>query len=279
MNFCVCFDTNYLHKGLCCLYTLLKNDPDTKIFVLCFDDYVYNRIEKIKNVVPIKIFDVEKQFSELLSIKNSRQPKEYYATTSPILPLYIFNNYSYVDKLFYTDADIVFWANQNEILGVFGEKSIMVVDQEFEPPRMGIRFNVGILGYKNDSYCKDFLDWWKDRCIEWCYWITTPDGKLADQGYLNILYEQPDKFKNTLFCPHPGINMGPWNISKHKITENNGKPIVDDKYNLICYHYHEFKMVGNSYYPTGWKYTESDKKIVYEPYFELMKKSIMGQLL
>jgi hypothetical protein len=233
-------------------------------------------MEKI-SVIPIKISDVERQFPELLIVKSQRKSNEYYATTSPILPLYIFNNYHFVDTLFYTDADIAFWTNQNEMEEVFGEYSLMITDHGFEPPRSGIRFNVGVLGYRNDKYCREFLEWWKDRCIEWCYWVTTPDGKCADQGYLNIVYDQPDKFKNTLICPHPGINMGPWNVIKYDISSVDGKPTVDDGYNLICYHYHQFELIGNSYKSTSWKTNGDIEKFIYVPYFELMRKIIKGE--
>jgi len=278
MYFCTYFDSNYFNKGLVCNYTLHKQDKNSILFILCLDDNVYNISSKLNNVILIKLKDLENQFPELVTIKHTRLLKEYYATISPILPLYIFNNFSYINTLYYTDADIAFWSDPNEIEQVMGDYSLMVVDHGFEPPRSGVRFNVGILGYRNDNYCKEFLLWWKERCLEWCKWETLPNGMCADQGYLNILYDTPNKFQNHLSCPHPGINMGPWNIAKYKITKENNKLIVNDKYNLICYHYHEFRILENSYYPTGWKHTQSDKKIIYDPYFELMKLSISGKL-
>ena len=183
------------------------------------------------------------------------------------------------DLVFYTDADMAFWSDPTEILDVLGDKSLMVVDHGFEPPRSNVRFNVGILAYRNDEYCREFLEWWFQKCLEWCKWVTMPDGRCADQGYLNILHDEPNRFKNHLSCPHPGINTGPWNIGKYVITERDGAPVINDHYNLICYHYHEFKVTGlNSYFPTGWKHTDSDRKIIYDTYFSLIQKSMKGNL-
>ena len=204
-------------------------------------------------------------------VKNNRELKEYYATMSPILPLYIFEKFD-IEKLFYTDADMAFWSNPEEIEDVMGDHSLLVTDHGFEPPRSGVRFNVGILGYKNDKNCNEFLLWWKEQCLNWCKWITMPDGRMADQGYLNILHDNPEKFKNVISCPHPGVNLGPWNGWRYKLSKKDGKILLDGKYNLICYHYHEFKITNDGYFPTGWKLSNGAKEYIYDPYFNLIKK-------
>jgi hypothetical protein len=244
------------------------------------DDQVYRTATELEGVEAIRLSDVEAYDQGYYSCKGNRLSKEYYATMSPIMPLYIFHKYPEVDLLFYTDADIAFWSDPQEMFGIMGDKSLMVVDHGFEPPRSNVRFNVGILGYRNDEHCKEFLGWWREQCIRWCKWVTLPDGRCADQGYLNILHNEPEKFKNHLSCPHPGVNMGPWNIGKYKITREGNRPLVNGHYNLICYHYHEFRMIGtDSYYPTGWEHSASDRQIVYEPYFRLLQQFIKGKLL
>lgn len=281
MNFITYFDSNYRHKGWVCHHTLYKYlGNKLKFYVLCLDDGVYKTALSKANqgVIPLRISDIEEYYPALLSVKPHRSTKEYYATMTPIYPRYIFDKFG-DDLLFYTDADIAFWSNPSEMMSVIGDRSLMVVDHGIEPPRSKVRFNVGILSYRNDPHCKEFLEWWTDRCMEWCEWKTMPDGRCADQGYLNIIHDEPSRFKNTLECPHPGINMGPWNIGKYLITQDGGAPVINGKWNLICYHYHEFKITGpNSYYPTGWKHTESDKRIVYDPYFSLIKKHMDGNL-
>jgi hypothetical protein len=257
----------------------MERSPSSRLFILACDDQVFAQVQALGNgAVPVRLSDVESYCPALLAVKGSRQLKEYYATISPVLPLFLFDRFG-MDKVFYTDADMAFWSEPEEIEAVMGDSSLMVTDHGFEPPRCGVRFNVGTLGYRNDLNCREFLEWWRDRCIEWCYWTTLPDGRCADQGYLNILHDQPNRFKGVLSCPHPGINLGPWGIGRHTISLEAGKLRMDGKHNLVCYHYHEFRMTGSdSYYPTGWKHSASDRTLIYEPYFSMMKRAMAGKL-
>lgn len=242
---------------------------------MCLDDKIYEQAESKPNVIPLLLKDIESNFPELIKAKNNRELKEYYATLSPILPLFIFNRYD-VDLLYYTDADIAFWSNPLKLNDIIGSHSIMVVDHGFEPPRANIRFNVGILGYRNDQYCKEFLNWWKQKCLEWCKWKTMPDGRFADQGYLNILHNSK-QFKNVLEVNpiKSGVNLAPWNGGMCEINEG---PKINGKTDVVCYHYHEFRLVNNDYYPTGWKLNKGFITHIYEPYFRLIKKYQAGKL-
>ncbi len=281
MDFCTYFDSAYAAKGWVCHRTLIERSPGSRLFVLALDDKVLAQAGELadKGVVGISMKDIEDYFPALLGVKGGRQPKEYYATATPVLPLFLFDRFG-MGTVFYTDADMAFWSEPEEIADVMGGHSLLVTDHGFEPPRAGVRFNVGILGYRNDRYCREFLEWWRDRCIEWCYWVTTPDGRCADQGWLNVLHDQPTAFQNVLSCPQPGINLGPWGIGRHSIAAgSDGRLKLDGSHNLVCYHYHEFRVTGqDSYHPTGWKHTASDRRLVYEPYFSLVRRAMDGKL-
>jgi len=280
MDFCTYFDSAYATKGWVCHRTLIDRSPGSRLFVLALDDKTLAQAEDLvgRRIVPVRLADIESYCPALLAIKETRQLKEYYATISPVLPLFLFDRFG-METVFYTDADMAFWSEPEEIADVMGDSSLMVTDHGFEPPRTGVRFNVGILGYRNDAYCREFLEWWRDRCLEWCEWRTLPDGRCADQGYLNILHDQPGRFKGVLSCPQPGINLGPWGIGRHTIAAESGHLRIDGRHNLVCYHYHEFRMTGpDSYYPTGWKHTASDRRLVYEPYFALTRQAMFGTI-
>jgi len=278
INICTYFDSNYLEKGLACYYSLLSLSAEFMLFVVCLDEKTYKIVSILPKIKAIRLQELEQFCPNLLEVKNERTAVEYYSTITPLLPLYIFNKF-HVGLLFYSDADIAFWSDPTEMIEVMGSKSLMVVSHEFDPtiPQEKSylinngRFNVGILGYRNDGYCGSFLEYWKNSCLGCCKWTPIP-GKFADQGYLDVLHEDHNKF-NSIQCSHPGINLAPWNLEKHIVSEWVGRKRVDGKYNLICYHYHQFCITGlNSYYSSSYKCTESDLKIIYDPYFLLFKK-------
>jgi len=273
MDFCTYFDSNYSVKGWTCHKTLCEHSPISNLYVLALDNSVLKQAEKrfCDGVIPIALSDVENYYPQLLNAKKTRQLKEYYATLSPILPLYIFDKFD-IGKCFYTDADMAFFSEPEEIETVMGEHSLMVCSQGFEPPRLKVRFNVGILGYRNDKNCREFLEWWRDRCLEWCEWRTMPDGRCADQGYLNILHNEPTRFKNTLVCPQPGINLGPWNLWRYYLLQRNGKIVLNNVWTLVCYHFHQFALSDNKYHSTSWKLPKYAIEFLYESYFTEIKK-------
>jgi len=279
MNFCAYFDRNYLDRALVCRHTLLQHRPDAHFYTLCFDEESFAEMDALPSTTAIRLEEVEGYLPKLLQAKGNRQPKEYYATMSPILPRFLFDRFG-LEKVFYTDADMMFFSDPAQIDEAFGDSSIMVSDHGFEPPRAGIRFNVGILGYRNDERCRRFLEWWSERCIEWCYWVTTKDGKMADQGYLNILHDEPDRFPGWLSCPHPGVNLGPWNGWRYSLSMSpEGQVLLDGKWPLVCYHYHEFRMLPDGrYHPTGWKLSKGALGWIYDPYAKLVAEAMNGGL-
>jgi len=287
MTFCTYFNSGlYAIKGWICIYTLFKQNPQAKMYILCFDKEAWIQADALKEatifkdgeIIPIKMEDFENVYPQLVNIRNTRTTKEYYVTTKPFLPEYIFKKFDEQEVVF-VDSDMAFWGDSQEIFEIYKNHSLLITDHELNPiPRAG-RYNVGLVGFRNDTNCETFLKWWQDRCIHWCEWTAGPNGAFAEQGYLNILYDKPNKFSGVLSCPQPGVNLGPWNIAKHQVSKKDGKLILDGKHNLVTYHYHEFKMLdGDNFYPTGWKVTINDIELLYKPYVKLYKKVRDGSI-
>lgn len=277
--FCMLFNSgSYAIEGWVCHYTMYRLDPKIKIYVLCMDQGVLKRARELtdRGIVPITLADFEKAYPQVKAVKQSRSFKEYIVTMKPFLPEYIFDNFG-ENELVFTDSDMAFWSDPSEIIEDLGKNSFSAKDHEIEPTRKAGRFNVGLLAYKDDEHCRTWLKWWQERCVEWCHWYSAPGGKFAEQGYLTILHTHPNKFKGFLSTLHPGINLAPWNIMKHRLSKDGNQLKVDGK-NLICYHYHEFELKGNSYKPTGWKLPPNARELLYDPYFDLVKKSMNNTL-
>ena len=145
------------------------------------------------------------------------------------------------------------------------------------PQKAAGNYNVGLLGYNDMLECREWLHWWQEKVIEWCKWVAHPIYGFAEQGRLDIFDKEPNKFKKIYITPHEGVNLSPWNILKHPLTSKDDKLYAgNDK--LICYHYHEFELRGNGYFPTGWKLPKNAKEFLYDPYYKMVIKSMKGKL-
>jgi hypothetical protein len=62
---------------------------------------------------------------------------------------------------------------------------------------------------------------------------------FGEEGYLNILQNEPSRFENTHVSTHPGINAAPWNICYRTLTQDGDQLMVEGR-TLVCYHYRAY---------------------------------------
>lgn len=273
--FCTYFDKGFLQKGLALHSSLIKHNPNAKLWVLAFDLYTEKILKKMKlkgvSVIPLKEFEDEK----LLSIKNTRNKVEYIWTTTPSLPLYIFKNNPNLKYTVYLDADLFFYSDAMAGVEEIGNGSILAVPHRFPKGFEHIAkdsgyFNVAFNVFKRDDAGMRCLERWRDQCIEWCYW-RHEDGKLGDQMYLD---EWPKLYgKKFVESKNIGVDTAPWNISQYKVTKRGGYFYINNT-KLSCYHFHQFQILGPENFSRVLGYTLSKDVIryIYEPYEEELKR-------
>lgn len=274
--FCTYFDKYYLLKGLALYASLMRHNPEACLWILPMDIYTENILKELNlpNVSLISLSEFEDK--ELLQIKKTRNPVEYYWTCTPSLPLYLLNNVRNLEKVVYVDSDMMFFSEASPVLWELGEKSIFIVEHKFvsdQKHRVNTsgRFNVGILAFKRDSEGLSCLKRWREQCIDWCY-FKEEEGKMGDQVYLN---EWPKLYKNLVISKSLGINVAPWNEFQYDIT-NDGKDIYINSVKLICYHFHQFKIVDREHFilSRGYELSSAAKQNIYTPYIQEIKKRI-----
>jgi len=277
--FCTYFDKNYLLKGLCLLSSFFKYHPQCKFWVLCFDDYTLKIIKKlkIKGVVPIALADFEKDDPQLLVAKKSRSQVEYCWTATPCLPLYIFRRNMEIQKVVYLDADLFFYSKIDSAFEELGEKSIFTVEHRFSSGQKyriltSGRFNVGFQIYRNNQESVACLGRWRKQCLAWCF-KQLKEGKYGDQIYLD---DWPKLYPNLVISQNLGIDAAPWNIHQYRLSKRDGKIYINSN-ELICYHFHQFEILGEDRfeYCFGHHLSNWVKKYIYEPYIKEIKKQIL----
>ena len=274
-EFCTYFDKNYLYKGLTMCRSLEKHLPESRLWILCFDDTAYDVMAKLdlQNIKLIHYADFEDD--DLLKAKSNRSLVEYYWTCTPALPLYLLKKFPEMQHITYLDADLYFFHDPSSAFQEFGENSIFLTEHRYARnisrniDRNG-RYNVQFMIFRNNITGKEALEWWKQRCIEWCY-IRREDGKLGDQKYLD---DWTERFPDVCVSINKGIGLAPWNIGRYGITIRNGKLYVDEDM-LIFYHFQNFNILkyGN-YRLTHEKLSDVAKRLIYSVYIDEIEISI-----
>jgi len=229
------------------LDSLFLHAPDTHLFIICLDDksFKYFSTNTFSNTTPIPLKEVEAYYDELIPAKNNRTYIEYIFTLSPVLALYIFEKYNYINIITTLDADIFFFSDPSVLFTDFDSYSIGITPHRFDHSLKYLekygKYNVSFQTFKNDDIGIACLKKWKDNCIEWCY-DKYENNKFADQKYLD---DWCDMYQNIKIFNHEGV-AAPWNVIDQDISVNNKGVIMIKNEPLIFYHFHGVRNISNT---------------------------------
>lgn len=274
--FCTYFDSNYLPKALCLLDSLERHCASFRIYILCLDEDCLKSVKALKRdfIDAMGVAELEKVIPQLTKVKDSRSASEYYYTCGPAFIRYVLDFEPAIDIITYLDADLYFFSDPGPLFEAFKGYSIGVVGNhmpEFRKKRVWQGFyNVGWINFRRDADGLSCLEWWRDRCLEWCY-ERYEDGKFADQLYLD---QWPKLFKGFIEFTHHGANVAPWNAGDYRFAWRNGQIYVDE-YPIIYYHFHGlikvFKNVYNTNLGLTLKAPNPIVKHIYSEYIKLLE--------
>lgn len=275
--FCTYFDKGFIRRGLALFESLQKHCGDFSLYALCFDDTTFETLKKYnaRRLFPIALENLLRTDKELAEVCPHRSNVEFYFTTTPALPLYLMNQYTEIDNITYLDADLFFYNSPQAIFAESKGASISIVEHRYAPHLKGYEkngiYNVSWVSFRRDNNGLTALNWWRERCLEWCY-DRHEDGKYADQKYLD---DWPTRFKNVHVIEHRGANLAPWNVGNHRLSLRDNQITVDGE-PLIFYHFHGFKkLFFNTYDPNlsayGYKLNDIVKTRVYAPYIKALE--------
>lgn len=270
------FNKYYLLKGLALHTSLIQHDPTAKLDILCMDDYTKDILDrlKLKGVTTIALSDFEDD--ALKEAKSNRSLVEYFWTCTPSLPRYVLAKHPELDMVSYFDADLFFYSSLKPIFAEIGDKSIYMVehrypdDQKYRDDISG-RFNVAVQFWRNNKIGHACINWWRDKCNEWCYLKEEP-GRFGDQLYLN---QWPKLFKSIAISKNLGVNAAPWNIAQYKVAKKKGEVYINsDK--LVVYHFHQLEYFNpdNYDYAHGYQFDQSTVKHIYQPYIKALNREL-----
>lgn len=271
-RFCTYFDSRYLPKGLAMYHSLRRQLGEVELWILCLDEEV--RIQLAKKRLPgirlLTLAELEAADPELAACKGERRLVEFYFTSTPCFTRHVMRAEPAVEWTTYLDADLFFFSSPEPIFKEMQAGDVGIIAHRFGEKQKHLEaygiYNVGWVSFRNTEPGRRCLDWWRERCLEWCH-DTPEDGKFADQKYL-------DHFSGitptTVSIQHPGANLAPWNVGNYEVKAHDGRITVDG-HELIFYHFHDCKQAGLRVFNPGlrkygFKVTPVLRGQVYPPY-------------
>jgi hypothetical protein len=250
--FCTFFDENFLTRGLALYESLTEWAKPFELMILCLDERCWEILNllSLPGVRLIRLPELESAEPRLLIAKQNRSRIEYYFTCTPELPRFLLERFPEIDLITYLDADLFFYSDPQPIFSELEGGSILIVGHRFSErnrhlEQFGI-YNVGLLSFRNDQAGRTCLDWWSDRCLEWCY-DRVEAGRFADQKYLD---DWPKRFERVRVLQHSGAGLAPWNLDGAALQWNGGQVLVNGQ-PLVFFHFHKLKILRSWLFRTG----------------------------
>lgn len=279
MNFCTLFDSYYLDKGIALYESLEKVTKDFTLYIFCFDDRSFDILKQLDYPHAVIIHQRVFEDKELLRLKKERSKAEYCWTCTSVIIEYVLDHYP-VENCTYLDADLYFYFNPkvlfDEIKKVHAD--VVIVEHRFKNDYYGKK-----LERRNGKYCVQFnyfnqtknsryiLNWWKEKCFEWCYDIPDPT-RMGDQKYLDSWTRQ---FEKVYELQHLGGGVAPWNLERYHFVEvsQNGVWMQEgqgDIFPLVFYHFQNIRyMPGRR---VNIKSQTKDKNLKYRIYIPYLRE-------
>lgn len=249
-----------------------------QLHVLCMDDVTYDVLGKLnlKNLNRIRLSDFETP--ELLKAKKDRTLAEYCWTCTASIIDYCLR-ITNAPQMTYVDSDLYFFSSPhflvNELIQAGGSVSLTehrYTQEYIKKSEQAGTYCVQFMTFKNDEYGKVALQWWIERCLEWCY-ARVEDGKFGDQKYLD---DWLTRFQKVYVLRDFGAGIAPWNVQQFKIQKDTNGLTCVNGHPLRFYHFHNLKLLGENKADlcrTFYYLAPPVQNLIYKPYVKELTQS------
>lgn len=250
--FCTYCDQGYAARMLSLHGSLRAQGEAFRLLVLCFDAATEEvvRAQGAESLVAVPLAELLAADPDYAAVRSTRSLVEFYFTATPVFVRHCLAREPQAPSLTYLDADLFFFGPASVVFAEQGEASVGIVPHRFtarsrNSQRHGT-YNVGWVYFRRDKNGLACLDWWRERCLEWCY-DRVDNGRFADQGYLD---EFPKRFAGVKSLEHPGVNAAPWNLEPETFALEGARPRVQGR-PVMFYHFQGIREVSPGWFDPG----------------------------
>ena len=129
---CTMFDSAYLKKGLALIASLHQHEPDCALCILALDDEVYTYLNRHGNAHTFVLSLKNIETPNLLAVKQTRSPVEYYWTLAPYLTRFAFDLLD-MGSIAYIDADCFLFHDLAPLYAEVGDAPVAICPHRWTP--------------------------------------------------------------------------------------------------------------------------------------------------
>lgn len=243
-EFCTLFDVNYLPRGLVLYRSLARVCDRFRLRVFCMDASTHELLTRLAlpGLEVVSLAELEAHDPALRATKTGRTAVEYFWTATPAICRYALDREPDLQTITYLDADLMFFADPAPLFAELGEDSVLIVPHRYSPAFADLEavsgtYNVQFMAFRRTADGLAALDWWRERCLEWCF-ARHENGRFGDQKYLD---DWPERFAGVHVLEHSGGGLAPWNVAGHALAEEDGNVTVDGR-PLVFFHFHALRL-------------------------------------
>ncbi len=272
-HFCTIIDKTYIFKLLALYNSLKEQTRSFHLWICCVDEITFNLLSKMQldNITLTQLKEIEDE--RVIAVKPNRKLYEYCWTLKAVYICYLFKYHHEIDAIIYIDGDLFFFFNPKEIYKRWGTASIFICSQraaKHTVKRTGM-YQAGLIGFKRHKNTFLCLEWWRDKCLEWCF-DQFEDARWADQKYLD---QWPQLFESIKVIDNFGINAAFWNIRLQKVHGKNNKIYVEHD-RLVVFHFSGLEIFTSSEFELckHRKLNKNHINLIYLPYIKAIRNGI-----
>jgi hypothetical protein len=243
-RFCSVVSIDFAPSALVLYRSLAATHAEFTLDVLCVDEqteHVFGRF-RLPGVRLTTLGEVEAAHPRLAAVRPTRLLKEYCWTAKSAYLKLLFDRHPDIDMLTYVDSDLEFYAELGDALSREKEADVYLYPQRVagswkkETRHLG-DFNGGTMTFRRTDNAAAVLDWYYERCLEWCFARYEPE-RWSDQRYLDFVARD---FAGVTAVEAPGLAVAPWNARGRVISSRDGTLLVDDR-PIVFYHFASLRL-------------------------------------